>query len=157
MSHASVLLRILAFETVLLAASLYAIVRGGAPERAVGVMLLLAGFATLAIPITQLNPYWTVEWNRLSIDVALFLGLTAVALRANRFWPLWVAALQLLTIGVHGVRMYDPAVLPVVYARLTSQLAYPVCIVTFIGALRYRRRRLRPAAAPERDWSPFRW
>ena len=151
------LIRILIFETIQLAVSAYAIARGGAPERAIGGMLLIAALATLLIPIDRLNPYWTIEWNRLSIDLLLLAGLLGVALRANRFWPLWVAALQLLTIGVHGVRLYDPDVLPVVYARLTSQIAYPICAVVLIGTLRFRRRRSRHAARPERDWAPLRW
>lgn len=150
------MVRIVLFELLQLAVSGYALLRGGLPERWVAAMLLIASWTTLVASAFPIGGFRTVELYRLSIDLALAVGLIAVALRANRFWPLWMAAFQLVTMGLHGVRAYDPGILPIVYSRLTGQIAYPMCIVLVLGTRHYRRR-LRTDGVPPQPWSPFRW
>lgn len=150
------MVRIIVFEILLLAVALYAVRRGGAPERLVAIMLLVAAWTTLLLPFNPQTGFRHLETSRLAVDGALLFGLIAVALRANRFWPLWLAAFQLVAVGVHGVRAYDAGVLPIVYARLTGQIAYPMCLVLAIGTWRYRQRYLRRAQGGVRDWSPLR-
>lgn len=149
------MIRIILFEVLQLAVSGYALLRGGVPERWVAALLLAASWATLLASAAPVGGFRTVEVYRLSIDLALAAGLTLIALRANRFWPLWIAGFQLMTVGLHGVRAYDPAILPIVYSRLTSQVAYPMCLVLALGTWHYRRR-ARNDGAPPSAWSPLR-
>lgn len=150
------MLRIVLFELLQLAVSGYAIIRGGVPERWVAAMLVIASGTTLIASAFPVGGFQTVEVYRFTIDIVLTLALLAIALRANRFWPLWIAAFQVVTIGMHGVRAYDPAILPIVYARLTGEIAYPMCLVLVLGTYHYRRR-ARLEGQPPRPWSPFRW
>lgn len=149
------MLRIVLFELLQLAVSWFAIRRGGAPERLVGWMLLAAALTTLAIGVPG-NAYRGLSWLNFGIDLALFLGLLAIALRANRFWPYWMAAFELLAIGVHGARVLDPTFVPIVYSRLIGQVAYPMCLVLVLGTYHYTRRARLEGVAPK-PWATLRW
>lgn len=149
------MLRVLIFEVVQLGVSTYAIWRGGVPERIVAIALLVAAWLSLGISALRFN-FATPLLPVLVLDAALFGLVIAVALRANRFWPLWAAALQLVALGTHGVRAYDAEILPVVYARGVGEIAYPICLALTLGTYHFRRRWRLQRRRPE-DWSIFRW
>ena len=48
-----------------------------------------------------------VETGVMVVDLAVFAGFLWVALRSERFWPLWVAGLQLTTILGHIMKAID--------------------------------------------------
>lgn len=114
-------------------------------------LLLLAAAATLATPMVPGVSYFTVFVAVLWIDLALFLGLTAVSAFANRYWPMWMAALQLFAIATHLARAYDPHFWAAAYWLVTTKIAYPMLLLLFVGTVRHRRR-LR-MGLPERSWS----
>ena len=149
------MLRIVAFELLQLAASWFAIRWGGAPERIVGWLLLSAALISLAIGVPA-NNFRSLSFVHFGIDAMLFAGLLAVALRANRFWPYWLCAFELLAIGVHGARAFDSTLVPIVYSRLIGEVAYPMCFVLVMGTYHYIRRTRRQGSAP-RAWAPFKW
>lgn len=138
------IIRSLVFLLVAVPTCLYAARRGGAPERLVGAMVVVATIATTLVPRQS---WQTVVEPLLVIDGVMFIGLVAVALYADRFWPLYFAAVQLLTMAVHGVRAYDQTILPEVYARISGELAYIALGILAVGTWRHRRR------SPEPDWS----
>lgn len=149
------MLRQVLFEILQLAVSIFAIRRGGSPERIVGWLLLAAAIGGLIAGLPT-NKYQGIDAPLLALDIVLFASLLLVALRANRFWPYWITALQLIAIGAHGARAIDPTMVPIVYARITGQIAYPMCLVLVIGTYHYLRRS-RIEGIPPRPWSPLRW
>ena len=46
----------------------------------------------------------------------MLVGFTTIALRSDRFWPLWVAGLQLTTIIAHLLKAIQFELIPQVYA-----------------------------------------
>lgn len=138
---------VLIFFAAQFAASGYAFARGGAPERWVAVLLVVAALIDAALPFKPDRSFHRVEWGALAIDVALLAALSWVALFANRYWPMWVAAIQLDTVAIHGVRAYDPALRAPVYEALAGWAAYPILAALVIATLRHRAR------APEPAWS----
>lgn len=138
------IVRSLLFITAATATCFYALRHGGQPERTVAIMVVLAVVITTVLP----RPHFAeIVWPLLAIDGSLLVGLLLVAMWADRFWPLYFAAVQLLAVTLHGVRAYDPTILPDVYARVGGLLAYPVLAILAIGTWRHRRR------TPEPDWS----
>ncbi len=119
---------------------LYALTFGGRPERVTAIMLFLASIATWLLPFNPLTSFQRVESFELAIDLTLMGGLITVALLANRFWPLWLAALHLLAIGIHGVRGFDAGLMPWMYAAAGGKLAYPMIALLAAGVLRHRQR-----------------
>ena len=151
------MLRIAFFWFTLSAVAGYALWRGGGPERAVAILLLLATGATIVVrPSGPL--FDDVETGVLLVDGALFLGLLAVAVRAERYWPLWMTALQGIALAGHGAKAVNPYVIPFTYAILLAFWAYPMLALLAVGTWRHRRR-LRKFGTDRswtRSWLPSR-
>ncbi len=139
---------ILVFNLVLIIACAYALWVGGAPERATALVFVGAAAASYAVPYSGFH---IVEAPLFLIDLLTLLALVLIALAANRFWPLYVAAIQLLTVAVHAVKAYQPALAFWMYGGAIGKMAYPTLILLTIGVLRHRERVARFGA--DRAWS----
>jgi hypothetical protein len=141
MSATAVLLT--AFYSIMAASLGFAWIRGGRAER-VGVVLVV-GMAVFRISSELFAParFATLDLLSLIEDLAGFAGFTWIGLRARRYWPLWAAALQLLSLGAHFARAVDLGVHPMIYSIMKSLPTLMVCLVIAVGAATYRRRRKR--------------
>lgn len=148
------MIRIIIGELILLAVAAAAWRWGGKPERLTAAMIVVAAAINLALGVPA-AAYRFVDQAQLLVDGLLFLGTLVVALRANRFWPLWLVALELVSLGVHGVRAYDPQIVPILYARLTAQIIYPMLAVLALGVWHFQQR-VRREGGPPADWSLLR-
>jgi len=141
---------VILFNVLLGASVLYAFVRGGAPERVVAVAFIAAATASfMARPLAHVR-YQDTEVGLLLIDAALLVVLVAVALWANRFWPIWIAAFQLFALLVHIAMLYQQDVLPIVYFVVISRIAYPMLVMLLVGTTFHFQRLQRHGADP--DW-----
>lgn len=145
------MIRLIIFYTVLLIVSGYAARRGGAPERWMACLYVAAAIASHAIVLLHGSDYAMVDAFRLGVDAALLLGMMAIMARADRFWPIYCTAFQVLAVTTHGVRMFDPLIIPSVYYRSTAWLAYPTQFLLFTGILRHHRRTA--SGVEEADWT----
>ena len=82
---------------------LYAMLRGGPPERIGAAIFATAYILSLIAASSGGARYEWVEVGVFAVDVAMLLALLALALRANRFWTLWVAAFQIIGTAGHAV------------------------------------------------------
>ncbi len=139
MPSASRLMDVAMFNGIQAAALIYGFWRGGQPERIIAVLLLSASISTLLVP-AHTSAFHSVFWPVLWIDIVLLLGLVAVAAFADRFWPMWIAACQLLTIAGHGVRAYEPGLWALAYWFIIVSIAYPMLGLLVVGAWRHHRR-----------------
>lgn len=146
-------LKITIFYVVLIAALGYVLRRGGAPERIVAALFVVAAVATSIVPFDYKSTFHILNWGVLAVDLTLFACLLLVALRANRFWPIWLAAFQLVELGIHGVRAYDANLWAIVYGRAIGLIAYPMMLLLVIGTNRHRQRVMMSGA--ESAWSPI--
>ena len=140
---------VLIFNFVLFSVSLFAFIAGGMPERATAVVFLTAATASFVVLRDHALAF---DVKLVWIDIATFASLVAIAVRANRFWPLYISALQLLTVGVHGAKLYDPQLADWMWIGASSKLAYPTLILLTIGIVRHRQRI--DVFGSDRDWSP---
>lgn len=125
--------------------------RGGAPERLASVAMLVATVATLLANADRALTFRQTEWRLLWIDASLLAALALIAMFADRFWPLWIAALQALAVAAHAARGFDPQILPFAYWLLLGKLSYPMVLMLCIGTERHQRRKRR--GFPEVAWS----
>lgn len=127
------------FRIFLVLVVLYAFVRGGRDERIVALLCICGAAATLAVISPLQHRFDDVELGVLLIDGGLFLGFLGVALRSSRFWPLWVAGLQLTTIVGHGLKGFDTDLFPNAYAAAINLWSYPIVLILAIGTWRRYR------------------
>ncbi|WP_375395189.1 hypothetical protein [uncultured Sphingomonas sp.] len=142
---------IVVFNLIQLLASLYAFLRGGAPERLAGGLLLIAALLTRIFFLGSVSPYFGIEIGILAVDVVLLVALVMLALYADRFWPIWLAALQALGAGAHIAKAIDPTVVSMAYAILLSVWSYPMVLILAAATLRHQRRIA--VAGSDLDWS----
>ncbi len=104
------------FWAILLCTFAYAMWRGRSDERIAAGVCLLASIAT-RFAISPLSERYTgVEVGLLMIDGAVLAAFVGIALRSKRFWPLWVAGLQLTSSLSHLMKVVEIDLLPRAYA-----------------------------------------
>ncbi|MGE3690541.1 MAG: hypothetical protein AB7F98_04090, partial [Novosphingobium sp.] len=139
-------IRVPIYYSVFIPLQLLALWRGASPERCVvGVnvgMVVVDRLYHLAIggPVH----FAIFDIGHFLIDLAAFAALSAVALKANRFYPICLAAIQLLAVTSHIVRAINPAVGGLVYAILILAPSYLLTAVFGAGMawhLLHRRQR----------------
>ncbi len=127
------------FRILLVIVVLYALVRGGRDERIVALLCIGGAAATLGVISPLQHRFDDVELGVMLIDGGLFLGFLGVALRSSRFWPLWVAGLQLTTIVGHGLKGADANLFPTAYAASINLWSYPIILILAVGTWRRYR------------------
>ena len=133
------------FIPLLLAICLYAWWRGGADERIVALTCLAGTVATLLVVSPLRQRYASLEEGLLLVDLAVLAGFITVALRSKRFWPLWVAGLQLTTSIGHVLKGVDQDLLPKAYGAALQFWSYPILVILLVGTYRRHQRELRAA------------
>lgn len=131
-------MRIAIFYLLLLGSCGYAIWRGGAPERITG--WLLIGAAILTLVVGHPSQYSHLELGMFLIDLALLICLVVIALKADRLWPMVLAALHLDSTAVHILKLFDAELIRVTYAVMIVMWSYPMLLILAIGTLRHQRR-----------------
>ena len=135
------------YLTLLMLTCAYAIVRGREDERIAALVCLAASFLTpiMLSPLTK--RYANVESGELLIDFAVLTAFMLVALRSDRFWPLWLAGLQLTTSMAHALKAIHLELMPQAYAAAEKFWSYPILIILAAGTWRGHQRRMREQEA----------
>ena len=142
---------LLAFLIATLAVCLHAILRGGAPERLTA-LVFLAGLIGSILASIGTRP--TPAGFRLAtfcVDVSMLLALAAVMLKARRYWPIAVTAMQLLSVMGHLIKLLDPNVATVLYWITNAFWAVPQIAILEIATVRHIHRLRRFGGDP--DWT----
>ena len=139
------MLRVAFFWIFLLATCGYALWRGHKYERLCASLCIAATILSIAghLVMRRYRPdYSGVEISDLVIDASMLAAFTMVALRSDRFWPLWVAGLQLTISISHLFKAAKPDLLPMAYGAAERFWSYPILAILFVAAWRQRQRML---------------
>jgi hypothetical protein len=131
---------VVAFFLLLFGTCGYAIARGGRPEQLAGCALLLAATTTLLINLPRTVYFRNLETEVLLVDAALLAALVALALRANRYWPIWVTAMHAGTLAVHLAKFANPSLDWPLYSFAASVSSIPIQLILLWATIRHRRR-----------------
>lgn len=88
---------------------------------------------TIASPIVETSQFVAPESGILIIDLLLLGFLFVLAMRSDRFWPLWATAFQVVGTLIHVARLVDPTVWHLAYAVAQGFWAYPVLAALALG------------------------
>jgi hypothetical protein len=125
---------------ILLLICAYAFWRGRSDERVAAATCLLASLVQLLVISPAAARYSGVEVGVLLVDLGVLAVFVAIALQSSRFWPLWVAGLQLTTILGHLLKAVQLDLLPYAYAGALRFWSYPILLIIVIGTWRSQRR-----------------
>lgn len=138
------------FLTLLIASCLYAAFRGGTPERVAAAILVAATLGSAVALAASHHRYLRTEILTMWVDVAMMVAFLALALRAQRYWPMWISMVQIDIVATHLV-MFSPETQPWSYWLMQALWSYPAPVLLAIGTLRHRRRLKRYGDDP--SWS----
>lgn len=131
----------------------YAFLRGGAPERT-GAMLMFVASVLTIVGATPFSERFTgVEQGLFTIDLALFCALIALAIYADRFWPLWTAGFHLMSVMAPIAYAVAPTGLRYAYALAQGFFAYPAVLAMVVGVATHQRTLRRHGA--DNSWMSF--
>lgn len=104
-----------------------AVLRGRRDEQlAAGVML-----AAWALTMVVARGFMNLEWGILLVDFAALVGFVWIALRSDRYWPMFAAGFHLLAVVTHIARAADRAVGG--WAYFTAELVWGYLLAFAIG------------------------
>ncbi|HYJ29169.1 MAG TPA: hypothetical protein VEW25_02360, partial [Allosphingosinicella sp.] len=127
----------------------YAFWSGGPPER-IGAAIFLVGSVLTYLAGSAVR-WSSVEVGIFAVDVAGLVAFALLALRAERFWPLWLTVMQAVATAGHVVKLVEPDVLRWGYAFALAIWSYPMLALIVAGTWCHRRRLKRYGA--DISWS----
>lgn len=130
---------------------IYALVRGGLPEQIGAAIIVIGSQLSVAALSANAARFRSVETGLLVVDVATLISMVFLALRADRYWPLWVAALQVLGTAGHALKFADPEVIRRAYAFILAFWSYPMLALLVSGTWRHQQRLARFGS--DQSWS----
>ena len=128
------------YTLLLVAVTVYAYGRGHFDERLAATICVAGSLTTLALSKTGIDLYAGIEGSIFLIDVLALAAFILLALRSNRFWPLWVAGFQLTSVFSHLLKATHWSLIPQVYAAAERFWIYPIFLAIVVGTWRSRRR-----------------
>lgn len=140
--------RYLIFWAILLLSCGYALWRGRKYERIAAAVFLSATLLSLFSHLTVRLGYSGFNAGEVAVDSAVLVAVVAIALVSDRFWPLWVAGLQLVDSMAHLMRVIDLKLPAWGYAIAERFWSYPILIILFLGAWRQHRRAQKELGQP---------
>ena len=130
------------YHLLLVAVAAYAFLRGRSDERMAAGICIIATIATRLVLSPVTSRYSGIEFGVFIVDLLTLAGFVAIALRTDRFWPLWVAGLQLTTLVAHMLKAIKIDLLPHAYAAAGRFWVYPIFLIIVVGTWRSHQRRL---------------
>jgi len=128
------------YWSVLLLICAFAFWRGHNDERIAAATCLIATLVQLFVVTPTARRYSDVEVGVLLVDLSVLVVFVFIALQSRRFWPLWVAGLQLTTIFGHALKAVQLSLLPYAYAGALRFWSYPILLIVAIGTWRTHQR-----------------
>ena len=131
---------VILFRVGLLLVVAYAFLRGRRDEKQVALICLVGTLVTTFVVAPLSNRYEGLELSVMLVDIAMLGAFVAIALRSARFWPLWIAGLQLTTILGHVLKAVGGDLVSKAYGMALGFWAYPIIIILAVGTWRTSRR-----------------
>ena len=135
------------FWSILLLICLYAFWHGRRYERIAAAVCLLASIATHFVIGPVPHRYSGIEYGLFGIDLVVLAVFIGIALRSDRFWPLWTAGLQLTISMSHVLKAVDLNLMARAYAAAAVFWSYPILLIIAAASWRQHRRGSKPGGA----------
>lgn len=144
------MVRIAIFVTILLVVLVYALRKGGGPERAMAVILIAMALADQILHLFVPPRFTSIDTGHLAIDLVAASATVVLALTAHRFWPILAAVLQILPLMAHVGKAMEISVHPVAYQ--TMQVASSWLLPPLLALATWRHLRRLRANGNDRSW-----
>ncbi len=112
----------------------YALIAGQMAGRLTAMLFIAASFL---MPLVDTAMTWqTTVPAAFVVDGLVFLALWLLAISFNRWWLIWCAGLQLVTVATHISTIVSPVFTPLVYQSIAQFWSIPILLVMAFGIAR---------------------
>lgn len=122
-----------------------ALLRGGWPERSAAAAMIAAWFGSGLVQNT--SQFFGPQVGITAIDLMLLALLVALALKSDRWWPMWAVAFHGLGVMLHLAVLLDGKVMGRAYFIAGAVFSFLTVLALFLGSIRHPRRLPPPDAA----------
>lgn len=126
------MIRSIIFGALLWVTTLYVLRRGTTEERLAAAGMFLNSYLTWIVVRPFAIRYSDFETSVIYLDSLLLALLLWIALRSNKFWPIWLTAMQALATFAHFAP-YVPHIIPWGYGTAVAIWMYPMLIVLLMA------------------------
>ncbi|WP_156405263.1 hypothetical protein [Sphingomonas sp. Root710] len=120
---------------------IYAFRRGGWEEKLAITGVTVSAYLSVLLREPSEDPFGQVEVQVLSVDIALLVILLIVAFPSRKYWPLWVVAMQGMTLLAHFLPLM-PNMLPWTYYNAEALWSYPTLVVLAFGIYNHHKAKI---------------
>ena len=125
------------FDALLLISCVFALWKGGAPERLTAITFIVGDLLSLGTLVFRKGQFLHEEFGLFAVDAVVLGALGIVAVRSTRWWPLFLAGLQLDGVLVHLIHFVAPNAIPIAYLNATALWSYPMVLILAGGTWRH--------------------
>lgn len=118
----------------------YALLRGGKAERIAAVGIIAMTYLSLLVVSSVTLRFRHMELSVFMVDGSFFVVLLCLSMTTEKYWPLWLTAMQGLTALTHFAP-YVPHVIPWAYANAIAMWVYPMLATLAYATWRHHRRK----------------
>lgn len=80
------------------------------------------------------NPDWaSTSFGVLWVDTGCLGGLAILALRSNRYWPIWALGFQTAAVATHMATIIAPDIVPKAYQAVAAFWSIPILVAMVTG------------------------
>ena len=109
----------------------FAFIKGDEPERLGAGAYVLGLFASLLVQDD--GQLYGTQWGLMAIDTVFFIVCAGIAWKSRRSWPVWVCALQSLTIMSHILTMVDLRPSNAAFIAVINLASFGVLVAITVG------------------------
>lgn len=131
-------IRPIVYGILMWAVCIYAFRRGGWAEKSAAVGIVVISYLSVIVNLSDPAKYHHVEWDIIIIDSAFFLMMMFIVARSEKYWPMWLAALQGVTVLCHFASV-APGIQAWVYFNSNALWSYPMLIILGFAIRRHHR------------------
>lgn len=110
--------------------------RGRREERVAAIVCVLGTLLTVVTSGPLVGRFANFSTTILLVDLGVLAAFLVIALRSDRFWPIWVSGLQLTATSVHLFKLINPGLMSFVFGAALAFWSYPILMLIAIGAWR---------------------
>ncbi len=132
--------RLQIFTALFVMSMIYALWKGGSPERVAAAVLITGSLATILFQSSPSQRFNDFEFGIFVADLLVFAGFVLLSLNAERYWPIWMCALQAIQTISHLADAFLVITDPLVYQILTALWVYPMLLLLVTATWRHQQR-----------------
>jgi uncharacterized membrane protein len=121
------------FWATCIACFLVSLCFGERDEKRAMTIILLGSILTTLVALTMNHNFANITIWFLLVDLGVLVAFVKLLFDSQKYWPIWVGSLQLISVVIHLLDLLVPSTLPAAYAMLQGFWVYPMFFAIMMG------------------------